>query len=41
MSRTQLKAAFALRSRLAEALRQDDPSRLSTLTNPVTAIPRP
>ncbi len=41
LSRTQLKAAFALRSRLAEALRQDDPSRLGTLTNPITTIPRP
>lgn len=41
MSQTQLRTRLALRSRLAEALRQDDPSRLSTLTNPVTAIPRP
>jgi tetratricopeptide (TPR) repeat protein len=40
LSRTQLKAAFALRSRLAEALRQDDPSRLGTLTTTVTTIPR-
>ena len=41
LSRTQLKAMLALRSRLAEALRQDDPSRLGTLTTPITIIPRP
>jgi hypothetical protein len=40
LSRTQLKAAFSLRSRLAEALRQDDPSRLGTLTTTATTIPR-
>jgi TolB-like protein len=40
LSRTQLKAAFAFRSRLAEALRQDDAGRLGTLTGTITTIPR-
>lgn len=40
LSRTQLKAAFAFRSRLAEALRQDDASRLGTLTGTISTIPR-
>lgn len=37
--RAQDRALMALRSRLAEALRQDDPIRLRSLTDPV-AIPR-
>jgi TolB-like protein len=40
LSRTQLKAAFAFRSRLAEALRQDDAGRLGTLTGTISTIPR-
>ena len=40
LSRTQLRTSLALRSRLAEALRQDDPIRLGTLTTPITTIPR-
>ena len=40
LSRTQLKAVFAFRSRLAEALRQDDAGRLGTLTGTITTIPR-
>lgn len=40
LSRTQLKAAFAFRSRLAEALRQDDAGRLGTQTGPISTIPR-
>ena len=39
-SRTQLKATFAFRSRLAEALRQDDAGRLGSLTTPISTIPR-
>jgi TolB-like protein len=40
LSRSQLKAAFAFRSRLAEALRQDDAGRLGTLTGTISTIPR-
>ena len=40
LSRTQLKAGFAFRSRLAEALRQDDAGRLGTLTGTISTIPR-
>lgn len=40
LSRTQLKAVFAFRSRLAEALRQDDAGRLGTLTGTISTIPR-
>jgi TolB-like protein len=40
LSRTQLKAALAFRSRLAEALSQDDAGRLGTLTGTISIIPR-
>lgn len=40
LRRTTGRAA-AIRSRLAEALRQDDPSRLATTARPPTTIPRP
>jgi hypothetical protein len=40
LSRTQLKAAFLFRSRLAEALRQDDAGRLGTLSGTISTIPR-
>ena len=41
MSRTKLRSTFVLRSRLAEALRQDELDRLAALASPVTIIPRP
>ena len=40
MSRAKLKSTFVLRSRLAEALRQDELDRLGTLTSPISVIPR-
>lgn len=38
--RAQQRAMLALRSRLAEALHQDDPTRLRALTDPTSTIPR-
>jgi len=41
MSRTKLRSTLMLRSRLAEALRQDELDRLAVLASPVATIPRP
>ena len=41
MSRTKLRSTFLLRSRLAEALQQDELDKLRTLTSPIAVIPRP